>query len=90
MAHKLFSTEKIIEPKGRLLLETAISFPGYKTWLYFDTGRYETWNIHESKLTNDGQIESDATLKFHYFDDNSVAYYSKENKKIEVLNVDDG
>ena len=69
------------------LLESAISFPGYKTWLYFDTGNWQTWNLIESRLIKSGKIEKDPTLKFHFFNNNSIAYYSKAKKKIEVLDI---
>jgi len=50
MAHQLFSLTKVLVSPSTFLLEAALSFPGYKTWVYFDSGEYQTWDILNEKL----------------------------------------
>ena len=82
MAHKLFSTTKQFNSPSTYLMEQAVCFPGYIVWLYYDSGHHQTWDIYNQKLLHQGKIEADATLKFHYFNHKSIAYYSKSQKCI--------
>ena len=34
-----------------------------------------------------GKIENNPTLRFHYYNDVSVVYFSKEEQKIQCLNI---
>ena len=90
MSHKLYSTTKALKSPKSMMVEHVISFPNYVTWIYFDTGDFQTWNLQDEKLVKTGEIEADATLKFHFFSASQIAYYSKKNKKVEVLDIVSG
>ena len=87
MAHKLFSTTNKFNSPSTCLMEQAVCFPGYICWLYYDNGMHQTWDIYNKKMLYTGKIEADATLKFHYYNHNSIAYYSKSYKRVMVLDI---
>ena len=57
MAHKLFSTNKKVRSPVSTSIKATISFPGYIIWINFDGGKFQTWNINESTLLQEGEIE---------------------------------
>ena len=82
MAHKLISTDKKLISPDTLILKQVVVFPKYHAWLYFKTGHWQLWDIYNQKMVRNGEIKTVRTLKFQYFDEQSIVFYSREKKKI--------
>ena len=51
--------EKIVKPHRTLIINSALSFPNYIIFFYFDEGFYQTWDVYNNKcLVKEGKIES--------------------------------
>jgi len=79
--HVLASTNKSYPIKFTTFIKHIIALPNYETWVYFNNGEWQVWNVITNQMVDSGKLEVEICYP-KYWKGTVIVYLSTVNAKV--------